>query len=60
MRVSIVVGGIKLCIIAKVSQKVSESFYTIAFRVSSCEYTTFRVYECVSICAYMWSRVYVI
>ena len=51
------VGGIKVCMIAKLCQSKREFLHNI-FWVSLCHYMTFRVYKCVSICAYMWSCVY--
>ena len=51
----------KVCVIAKLSLSESKrEFLYHIFGVSSCEYTTFRVYECVSIMRvlYMWSYEY--
>ena len=54
----------KVCVVAKLSVSETESKRGVlcnVFGVSSGEYTSFRLYECVSICAYiMWSCVYVL
>ena len=49
------VGGLKVCVIAKLSLSESkrEFLYSI-FWVSSCEYTTFRVYDSVGTNAYYY------
>ena len=53
------VGGMKVCVTAKLSLSGSKrKFLYNIFWVASCEYTTFRVYECVSICTYLRSCVY--
>ena len=49
----------KVCVTAKLSMSESKrEFLCNIFRVSSCEFTSFRLYECVSVCAYMWSCEY--
>ena len=48
------VGGVKVCVVAKlsVSENIREFLYNV-FRVSSCGFTIFRMFDCFSKCAYM-------
>ena len=54
MRVCLWVSGMKVCVICKlgVSESNREFLYNILW-VSSREYTTFRVYECLSVLLYV-------
>ena len=44
------VGGVTVCVIAKVSERIREILYS-DFGILSCEYATVSVYECVSLYA---------
>ena len=53
MRVCLGVGGVKVCLRAKVSvRKNARVFISKVFRVIWCEYTTFTVQECVYLRVY--------